>query len=190
MIQNLKTKGFTYDAKSDELSGKFNGKDAIIYISTNYGKVDRVYVGLYGLTESKSQIIITFNNLIKQFENNSKYLALIPNDPIPNEEDIYYEMTIHNKRYEAAFDLIPQDTVAFQQRLQSIYSEKYPDDLLAKLTEKEKEEATREMLLIAFDEWDKIITGRVWFILLHNYGKYYIGIYYDNLKNRPNGEDL
>ena len=32
--------------------------------------------------------------------------------------------------------------------------------------------------------------GSVWFKIFEYYGKYYIGLYYDNLINKPNGEDL
>lgn len=37
---------------------------------------------------------------------------------------------------------------------------------------------------------DSMRKGRVWFTIHENYGKYFIGLYYDNLANRPNGEDL
>ena len=30
----------------------------------------------------------------------------------------------------------------------------------------------------------------VWFKIFEHYGKYYIGLYYDNSLNEPNGEDL
>ena len=30
----------------------------------------------------------------------------------------------------------------------------------------------------------------VWFTICNHYGEYFIGIYYDNLVNKPNGEDL
>lgn len=33
-------------------------------------------------------------------------------------------------------------------------------------------------------------TGQVWFRISETYGRYFIGLYYDNLSNRPNGEDL
>ena len=31
---------------------------------------------------------------------------------------------------------------------------------------------------------------KVWFRIYEDYGKYYIGIYYDNVYNAPNGQDL
>lgn len=35
-----------------------------------------------------------------------------------------------------------------------------------------------------------LVSGNVWFTIHERYGKYQIGIYYDNIKNRPDGEDL
>lgn len=64
MIQNLRTKGFTYNARYGNLTGKFNGHDASIYISTNYGKVDRVYVGNYNETKSEAEIIIALTRFL------------------------------------------------------------------------------------------------------------------------------
>lgn len=37
---------------------------------------------------------------------------------------------------------------------------------------------------------DSFSTGHVWFMIHKNFGKFNIGLYYDNLANRPNGEDL
>ena len=50
----------------------------------------------------ESQIKIRFNTLCKQFENNQKYIGL-ENQAIPEDDDISYEMTVHNKEYQAAF---------------------------------------------------------------------------------------
>ena len=52
------------------------------------------------------------------------------------------------------------------------------------------------------DNYDKLISAivsskviqmsnsSVWFKIFEHYGEYYIGLYYDNLLNAPNGEDL
>lgn len=37
------------------------------------------------------------------------------------------------------------------------------------------------------DLWSK---RAVWFTIMEFYGEYYIGIYYDNVYNQANGEDL
>ena len=142
VIQKLKEKGFKYDSINDCLTGQFNGIDSRIFISTNKNKVDRIVV--FGPTTlSTASIRIEYNNLLHQFNNNSKYTTIGENKFIPENEDISYEITAHDKRYDAQFYLK-----------------------------------------------DIITQGMVWFTIFRYYGEYYIGIYYDNLNNRPNGEDL
>lgn len=142
VIQKLKEKGFKYDSVHDCLTGRFNGKESAIFISTNKNEVDRIMVCDVNST-NETNIRIEYNNLLQQFNNNSKYITVKVNEPISEDEDISYEMLVHNKRYEAGFYL--------------------------------KDNTTQ---------------GMVWFMIGDSYGKYYIAIYYDNLNNRPNGEDL
>lgn len=142
VIQKLKEKGFKYDSIHDCLIGQFNGRKSHIFLSTNKDKVDRIMVCDANKID-EIDIRIEYNNLLQQFNNNSKYITIKDNKPIPEDEDISYEMSIHNKRYEAVFYL--------------------------------KADITQ---------------GVVWFMIDEFYGKYYIAIYYDNLNNRPNGEDL
>ena len=42
----------------------------------------------------------------------------------------------------------------------------------------------------AYNKIIDLLTGCVWFTIHQIEGKYSIGLYYDNLNNRPNGEDL
>lgn len=37
---------------------------------------------------------------------------------------------------------------------------------------------------------EAVADGHVWFMIHESYGKYYIGLYYDNLHNKAHGEDL
>lgn len=142
VVQKLKEKGFKYDSVNDCLVGQFNGQDSHIIVSTNKNKVDRIIVrNTTGTNETN--ICINYNNLLHQFNNNSKYVTTGVNEPIPEDEDISYEMSIHNKRYEAAF---------------------HPKE--------------------------NITQGCVWFTICEFRSKYYIAIFYENLNNRPNGEDL
>ena len=174
MIQQLQKKGFIYDKTNEMLTGRFNGKESHIRISENYGKVDRVFV-TDADTFSEAQIIINFNNLLHQFKQNEKYVELIENQPIPANEDVSYEMSIHNKTYDAQFYLRPQ------------FTEEETEELAIKSQEIENEGERESFLIKAV--MNKL-TGMVWFRIADYYGKYYICIYYDNLKNRPNGEDL
>lgn len=142
VIQELKEKGFKYDSTNDCLTGQFNGQDSHIIVSTNKNKVDRIIVRNTNTT-NETNIRIAYNNLLQQFNSNSKYITIEENKPISEDEDISYEMSIHNKRYEAVF-----------------YSK------------------------------ESITQGCVWFMIYEFRSEYSIAIFYENLNNRPNGEDL
>ena len=178
MEAHLKKRGFSYDNYSDCFKGKFNGKRVEICISTNNNKVDRVYV-LFPTT-SESEIRYEYNKLIYQFNRNNKYIYFDDNEMIPEKENIDYEMSINNKRYESLYYLKPQiDTLAFI------------DEFITKYTEKEREQFTEEdVFQYAYNKIIDLLTGCVWFTIHQIEGKYSIGLYYDNLNNRPNGEDL
>lgn len=115
---------------------------------------------------SANQIRARFNRLVYQFENNDNYHYA--NDySIPEDEDIAYEMLVHNKQYEALY-----------------YQYKQPIN----------DEITDDM---SMDEYMSILDNKlesinrcVWFRIEENNGKYYICMYYDNELNKANGEDL
>lgn len=204
MITTIKNKGFRYDATNEVLIGKFNGKESNIRISENHGMVDRVFVADAN-TVSEAQIITNFNNLIYQFENsNGKYFTLFPNEPIPDDEDISYEMSVHNKQYTASFMYNP----AFDNEdlMQKIIDESRVE---CEATVKEKKDQIVPGYEITYgeyyedeDNYNELLTavaglkllrlskGTVWFSIARFGSEYYLCIYYDNLNNRPNGEDL
>jgi len=146
MIQKLKAKGFTSNPYSkDFLSGKFNGQDVTVGLVDNNGKVYRVLV-MFPTTKTESDIIIFFNNLYRQFSNNSKYKHAFETDQtIPEGEDISYEINVKNKRYEADFFQLPEE--GCEQRY-------------------------------------------VWFMIVEQYSDYQVVLFYDNMLNAANGEDL
>lgn len=147
MIQKLKAKGFTYNQKEDVLKGEFNGEKVFIGVQTNNNKVWRIVV--VGQTNrDEAQIRIRFNNLLSQFENNSKYASSESNAMLEENEDISYGITVEKKQYEADF------------------CQKQADGSIN-------------------------INNIVWFkIYISSYNEYGIVLYYDNLYNRANGEDL
>ena len=103
MIQKLKEKGFTYNSTLECMQGEFNGHNVYVNVVTNKNKVWRIVV-LDKNEVNETNIKIRFNNLCRQFERNSKYTsATLESQIIPEEEDISYNMTINNKRYEAAY---------------------------------------------------------------------------------------
>ena len=194
MVEALKAKGFEYDLESDFLIGDFNGKESEIGIVENHGKVYRVVV-FDANTYDAGEIRIRFNNLIHQFENNDKYFYIVPNNPIPEDEDIHYEILVNKKQYIAEFIYNP------------LYgNDELRDKVINEVVEEnklllEKKGITPEEFYSDKDNYiqvfssivDKIFQmskGSVWFQIFEYYGKYYIGIYYDNLINKPNGEDL
>ena len=194
MVATLKSKGFRYDSNSDFLIGDFNGRESHIGIVENHSKVYRVVV-FDANTCDEGQIKIRFNNLIHQFENsNGKYYYIFPNNPIPEDEDISYEILVNKKEYIAEF------------RYNPLYgNDKLRDRLINEATE--SVEKNNEILGFKKDDIDKdfcdqlisaivksktieMSNSSVWFQIFEYHGKYYIGLYYDNLINKPNGEDL
>lgn len=188
MIRKLKTKGFTQSpVDKDVLIGKFNGTDVNVYIVTNNDKVCRIAVYDKN-TMNETDIRIRFNVLCEQFKNNSKYCSLSDEDPkIKEDEDISYEMSVHNKRYEADFYQILDTTI-------TNYKEEFKYLVLSKYT---KEQIVSEEILQDLYKMktkyirDKVTKKSVWFMICGDcYSKYYIMMYYDNEYNRAQGEDL
>lgn len=103
----LKAKGFRYNSITEGYKGQFNGRSVDVFVHTNHDIVDRVYVA-FPLT-SEEDIRNEFNRLLKQFNDTGKYLDLSFNEEIPDEEDISYEMTVNNKRYQASFTYFDSD---------------------------------------------------------------------------------
>lgn len=191
MKQKLIAKGFVPKKFGDEefLEGEFNGCNVHVYIRTNNNKVYRIMVA-DNFTVDEAQIKIRFNNLVSQFENNKRYFPL-DKYTLSDEEDISYEMTVHNKNYDAYFYQVPDmekaDTLALQEKIRN--------ELLSKYTEAElknpSEEITKEFANTAIKigaEW--MFMKPVWFKIVRVNGEYFICMFYDNEYNRSHGEDL
>ena len=142
MISKLQAKGYEYDASSDILFGEFNGTNVIISVQTVNNRVWRIGIGDANVNNDETNIKIRYNLLFEQLSNNGKY-EVYDGSTLGEEEDISYEMTVRNKRYEAGF--------TFK---------------------------------------DKSIHGCVWYLIVEMYGKYGIIMYYENLDNKANGDDL
>ncbi|MCD7710588.1 MAG: hypothetical protein LUI04_04480 [Porphyromonadaceae bacterium] len=185
MIQKLKEKGFVNSKTIDDtLVGEFNGTQVNVSVVTTNNKVSRIV--LYdAIPSDETSIKIRFNKLCRQFKNNDKYISL-EDYTIPDDEKISYEMTAHNKRYEAIFYQQPEsvDSAALVNEVLAILLQKYPEKELENLTEEMQKDivATAGMILIS--------KKPVWFMISCYYGEYFISMYYDNEYNRANGEDL
>lgn len=185
MIRKLKSKGFK-DCPyiKDGLTGEFNGREVNITVVTNNNKVYRISVCEANSTD-ETNTKIRFNELCQQFGNNKKYMALAREASdyiIPEDEDIAYNMTVNKKRYEAAFCqlLTPEEA-------KSLMLTKYTQEQIDSFDDETKEEKIKELAESSIE----ILKNRiVWFMVSEYLGKYFIALFYDNLYNQANGEDL
>lgn len=190
MIQKLKSKGFKssyYD--KDILEGQFNGTDVNVHVVTNGNKVYRIMVA-DKTSRDETNIRIRFNRLCQQFENNSKYTSFTKNQSISDDEDIDYNILAHKKRYQAAYYQQPEamDTIAIRNELTNLYLSKYTQEQLENPTSAINADCQN----ITMDYiYDLISRKSVWFMISEDgYNKYSICMYYDNIYNQANGEDL
>ena len=202
MIQKLKAKGFTYNQKEDVLEGEFNGEKVNIAIVTQGNKVWRIVVADKS-RRGETQIRIRFNNLLSQFENNPKYIPFGTNAMLEDDENISYGITVEKKQYQAVFFQCG-DSIFLANYIKEICAReiKKMHDYYNQFTEEEWENPTQEMsdtysklsqeymekvsiniIVESYNKW-------VWFMISEFQGEYYISMYYDNLYNEANGEDL
>ena len=192
MIQKLKEKGFTYNARLDCLEGEFNGREVTLSVVTNNNKVYRIMVmDAYGVSET--DIKIRFNTLCGQFEKNERYKSFEDNQMISENDDISYEMNVHNKVYEAIY--FQTDNYDLDNELVMFAKEMVSEQEFSELSDSEKNNLKMIIVNDYLDEFKQYCKGRVfskivWYKIMENYGKYYICLYYDNENNKANGEDL
>lgn len=150
MIKKLEAKGLkVINRDKGHLMDEFNGEQSAIGIITQRNKVWRIVVSDI-TSRSESQIVLRFNELCRQFGNNPRYVGPVDEQMIDEDEDISYEITVHDKQYQAAF---------FQKDSAGTVDE----------------------------------NRSVWFCINKspfNPSEYIISIYYDNLYNEAQGEDL
>ena len=190
MKKMLISKGFTPDrtpSGKDFLVGEFNGTDVHVHIITNNNKVYRIAVRDANPVD-EADIKIRFNNLVGQFERNKRYTRA-NSYTIAEDEDISYEMTVHEKTYEAYFFQKTKllDTLALHGEVLNELLGKYTMEQL----QNPNEEVTKDMQDIFLQKTFDIFRKKlVWFKIKEYYGKYYIVMYYDNEYNKADGEDL
>lgn len=183
MIQKLKAKGFVSASYDNQiLEGEFNGTDVEVHVVTNNNKVYRIMV-VDKVCMNETDIRIRFNNLCHQFINNSKY-CFFGYYCIPEDEDISYEMIVNNKRYQAVFYQKPDIS-------EEEFNNLCRNACLQKYTQEELDNPTEEMKEYIFNTaLSFVLNKQVWFMICESYGEYYIAMYYDNVYNQANGEDL
>lgn len=186
MKQKLIAKGFVPKKMGDLewLEGEFNGTDVRAFIVTNNNKVWRIMLADKNRVD-EAQLKIRFNILVSQFENNKRYIPL-DKYTLSDEEDISYEMTVHNKIYAAYYSQNP-DFENIDTKVQIAIKEKYSAEELKNPSETIKKDIADITDKITFDEFSM---KPVWFRIVSYNGEYYISMYYDNEYNHANGEDL
>lgn len=178
MIRKLQAKGFRYDSANDCLKGEFNGADVTIHVVTNNNKVCRIMV-VDENEVGETAIWIRYNRLVEQFKNNPKYTSF-GDFTIPDDEDISYEITVHDKRYEADFYQISESD---WEAVSSILFSKYTAEQFNNPTDEIRRDGYSLLM-------ERVSKKSVWFKINSFSGKYYIVMYYDNEYNQANGEDL
>ena len=130
MVKKLKAKGFTTDEDAmqvvkrglidwdgpEVLTGRFNGEKVLLGLLVEQNKVWRICISDKN-TRDETQIKIRFNSLVRQFEGNGKYVPLFDEQTIADDEDISYQMTVNNKRYEAYFVQKGEDGTVDEKRM-------------------------------------------------------------------------
>lgn len=206
MIRQLQKKGYRLQYASGNvkyLEGEFNGFDANIFINTTKGKVDRVMVTPQN-HKNETEIITEFNNLLYYFTNSEKYISdpKAPNNLIDSNENISYEIIENRKEYIAYFhqkytekeiQLLKKDILKdYDKYLNYCISYDEPTAEATNTINNNDNISQEEKADFLATIMDLMYTyhNDVWFKIYEYYGKYYIAIYYDNLYNRPGGEDL
>lgn len=198
MKRKLVAKGFTPKGYGDNeyLEGEFNGRDVQLFIVTNHNKVYRIAVVDKDRTD-ETEIRIRYNNLISQFEANSRYETASA-QPIDEDTDISYEMTCKNKNFQAVFvqSSGTQDTdiETLAKDIKVELAKKFTAEQLANPTTDEKIEIenikSSAANKLAEQRTQSMLKRLVWFRIVEDSGEYVIAIYYDNGYNKANGEDL
>lgn len=188
LIKKLKNKGFTLSPISKEvLVGEFNGKKVNLHIGTHNNKVYRIMVAFDNHVE-EGDIKIMFNNLYQQFKDNKRYLSL-SDDMISDEEDISYQMSVKDKRYQAIFYQLPEaaDSSTINKEIAAFLIERYTKEQLANKSEDFQNELITQCMEYLRGKYSK---KTVWFMINEQYGEYFITIFYDNVYNQASGDEL
>ncbi len=131
MIKKLKAKGFKTDEDyiqavklglvdwdgPEVLTGRFNGEKVLLGLLVEQNKVWRICLSDKN-TRDETQIKIRFNTLVRQFENNDKYVPYFDDEQtIADDEDISYQITMNKKQYQAAFLQKGEDGTVDEKRM-------------------------------------------------------------------------
>ena len=193
MVRKLKEKGFREDPLLNDgtLIGEFNGTNVRVAVVTNNNKVWRIML-IDTNPISKTNIKMRFNILCQQFDDNKKYTpASYLQEPIPEEEDVAYEISVNDKHYEAVYYQLATeiDSMAIMKAIQPKLLRKYTTEQIANPTKEIQTDIQVAYYMYILDSRKK---RPVWFSIAKfgELDEYMIVMYYDNVYNQANGEDL
>ena len=131
MIKKLKAKGFTTDEDfmqavelglidwdgPEVLTGRFNGEKVRVFLGVEQNKVWRIYLSDKD-SRDETQIKRRFNTLVRQFENNDKYVPYFDGEQtIADDENISHQITVNKKQYQALFAQKGEDGTVDEKRM-------------------------------------------------------------------------
>ncbi len=220
MISKLKAKGFKYDTYQEKLIGEFNGKNVDVYLHATHNKVDRVFVRFPFTSEENikaeyNRLLSQFENNTKYADLTFSNQKISDDEDISFEISVhkkryqasfYYvelsqdmlletmlkagkasmgrdEFEQYKQKMEYFHSLSDSAKTAYNGDLLEEYYKSSQVDTVSAMADADKFFKTLESII---DAWP----GQVWFMISEQYGHYCICLYYDNMLNKPNGDDL
>ncbi len=172
-VSKLKAKGFVYNKTTNFCTGEFYGENVDLLFSTYHGKMRSVAVFFPSCGEDLARL--RYNKLLTDLVDNAKYLRTSINGTIPDDENIWYQMSIKKKEYKETFAYFDgtRDALTFYKQ-----SEEYITDMLygaeyfttmeqchefVQLISELTQESTEFDFVVSqkpfMDFWEKIIEG-------------------------------
>lgn len=99
-VNKLESKGFV--SVSNGIAGKFNGRNVVGSVVTNYNQVYRVGI-IYFTDRDEIDVIHAYNQLMRQFNSNNKYTKTRGNSFIDSDVNLSYEIKINNNTFTAEY---------------------------------------------------------------------------------------
>lgn len=189
MIRQLKKKGFRSTKYDNEiLEGEFDLFEVYVGMITMRNKVCCIMVFSVDFVD-ESAIKSRFNYLCTLFENNRNYISA-GDQTIPENEKISQEMAVNKKEYKASFFQKPtaKDSLIIRKNAAQIIQTRYTKEQLADMTDEARSNILNSLLNKLTME--HAVKKSVWFIISAHDEGYHICMYYDNIYNHSNGEDL
>ena len=190
MSYKLRQKGFKQ--VGDHLEGEYKGEPVNVFIHTTNGNVDRI-IAAYKESLSKYGIYKEFNALKENYDKDEKFL-LIKGDAISEDENISYEMRVHNKLYACSYILNPfimDENDEFTDYAKDLINRSIEEvDELIKNGDVKEKDRDEKITLHAVDKAISERSGIVGFAISdEGGGRYIIMYYFNNEKNRQKNDN-